>query len=62
MYDLNEKYSKEMTNVLTSISILKFTILFLQYFTICVYIFNNCFDELSIGVWFQFLHIRQQEN
>lgn len=42
MYDLNEKYSKEMTNVLTSISILKFTILFLQYFTICVYIFNNC--------------------
>lgn len=62
MYDLNEKYSKEMTNVLTSISILKFTILFLQYFTICVYIFNNCFDELSIGVRFQFLHIRQQQN
>lgn len=53
MYDLNEKYSKEMTNVLTSI-----TILFLQYFTICVYIFNNCFNELSIGVWFLFLHIR----
>lgn len=41
MYDLNEKYSEEMTNVLTTISILKFTILFLQYFTICVYIFNN---------------------
>lgn len=53
---------KKMTNVLTSISILKFTILFLQYFTICVCIFNNCFYELPIGVWFQFLHIRQQQN
>lgn len=48
MYDPNEKYSKEMTNVLTSISTLWFIILFLQYLTICVYIFNNCFDELSI--------------
>ena len=62
MYDPNEKYSKEMTNVLTSISTLWFIILFLQYLTICVYIFNNCFDELSIDFWFPFLHIRQQQN